>query len=59
MFKINRFDDWISDNTSGTYGSGASEKVWLINPITGNRGLFKFPKIKSMAMLQESIVLRK
>ena len=47
MFKINRFDDWISDNTSGTYGSGASEKVWLINPITGNRGLFKFPKIKS------------
>ena len=27
-------------------GSGRSEKIWLINPETNEKGLFKFPKVK-------------
>ena len=26
MYKINNFDDWFEDETSGKFGSGASEK---------------------------------
>ena len=47
MFEIKIFDNWIEDEKSGKYGSGASEKVWLINPNDGSKGLFKYPKIKS------------
>ena len=46
MFEVKNFDDWIEDRESGKFGSGASEKVWLINPETGEKGLFKFPKVK-------------
>ena len=37
------FEDWEIDNES-PFGSGASEKKWLINPITKEKGIFKFPK---------------
>lgn len=46
MFEIKNFDDWIEDIEYGKFGSGASEKVWLINPKTNEKGLFKFPKVK-------------
>lgn len=37
---------WIEDIEAGKYGSGASKKIWLINPDTKEKGLFKFPKVK-------------
>ncbi len=37
------FDNWEVDEDS-PFGSGASEKKWLINPITKQKGIFKFPK---------------
>ena len=46
MIKLKNFDNWIEDKASGKFGSGASEKIWLINPETYEKGLFKFPKIK-------------
>lgn len=46
MFQVRNFDDWIEDTDSGKFGSGASEKIWLINPETNEKGLFKFPKVK-------------
>ena len=46
MFEVKNFDNLIEDIESGRFGSGASEKVWLINPTTNKRGLFKFPKLK-------------
>lgn len=46
MFEVKNFDNWIEDKISGKFGSGASEKVWLINPETNEKGLFKFPKVK-------------
>lgn len=30
MVEIKNFDNWIEDVESGKFGSGASEKVWLI-----------------------------
>lgn len=47
MFEVKNFDHWIEDVETGKFGSGASEKIWLINPETNEKGLFKFPKIKS------------
>ena len=47
MFEVKNFDNWIEDKVSGKFGSGASEKIWLINPETNEKGLFKFPKVKS------------
>lgn len=47
MFEVKNFDNWIEDTESGKFGSGASEKLWLVNPETFERGLFKFPKVKS------------
>lgn len=47
MFEVKNFDNWIEDTEYGKFGSGASEKIWLINPETNERGLFKFPKVKS------------
>ena len=47
MIEVKNFDNWIEDTESGKFGSGASEKLWLINPKTNERGLFKFPKVKS------------
>ncbi len=47
MIEIKNFDNWIEDTESGKFGSGASEKVWLINPETNEKGLFKYPKVKS------------
>ena len=46
MFEIKNFDNWIEDIESGKFGSGASEKIWLINPDTKEKGIFKFPKVK-------------
>lgn len=37
------FDKWEVDEES-PFGSGASEKKWLINPHTKQKGIFKFPK---------------
>ncbi|MBU3210061.1 HipA domain-containing protein [Clostridium algidicarnis] len=37
------FDKWEVDEES-PFGSGASEKKWLINPETKQKGIFKFPK---------------
>lgn len=51
MFKVKNFDNWIEDTEYGKFGSGASEKIWLINPETNERGLFKFPKVKSDGQL--------
>lgn len=45
MFEVKNFDKWLEDTESGKFGSGASEKIWLVNPET--KGLFKFPKVKS------------
>ena len=45
IFDLN-FDNWKEDIEFGKFGSGASEKVWLINPETHEKGLFKFPKVK-------------
>lgn len=47
MFELKNFDNWIEDIESGKYGSGTSEKIWLINPETSEKGLFKFPKVKN------------
>ncbi len=47
MFEVKKFDNWIEDTESGKFGSGASEKIWLINQETKEKGIFKFPKIKS------------
>ncbi len=47
MFEVKNFDNWIEDTESGKFGSGASEKLWLVNPDTFERGVFKFPKVKS------------
>ena len=46
MFEVKNFDNWIEDIESGKFGSGASEKIWLVNPETKEKGLFKFPKVK-------------
>ena len=46
MTEVKNFDGWIEDKISGKFGSGASEKVWLVNPETNEKGLFKFPKVK-------------
>lgn len=46
MFEVKKFDNWLEDNASGKFGSGASEKIWLVNPNTNEKGLFKFPKVK-------------
>ncbi|WAG55853.1 hypothetical protein LL033_01040 [Clostridium estertheticum] len=37
------FDHWEIDEDS-PFGSGASEKKWLINSETKQKGIFKFPK---------------
>lgn len=40
---IKNFDCWeVYEGFSA--GSGASEKIWLINSVTGKIGLFKYPK---------------
>lgn len=46
MYKIHNFDTWASDILSGKYGSGASEKEWLMETLHYRIGLFKYPKIK-------------
>lgn len=46
MFEVKNFDNWIEDKDSGKFGSGASKKIWLVNPKTNEKGLFKFPKVK-------------
>ena len=35
MFEVKNFDNWIEDRESGKFGSGASEKVWLIKSRDG------------------------
>lgn len=46
MYKIHNFDNWQEDSDRGKFGSGASEKIWLMEPLTNKTGLFKYPKIK-------------
>ena len=50
MFELKNFDKWNID-TETQFGSGASEKLWLINPETKQSGLFKFPKIKTDGLI--------
>ena len=35
MYKLINFDSWVLDSDFGAYGSGASEKIWLVNPQDG------------------------
>lgn len=42
---IKNFDEW-KEYDGFSYGSGRSEKIWLINEKTKDIGLFKFPKTK-------------
>lgn len=46
MIEIKNFDNWIEDSEAGKFGSGASEKIWLVNPANNEKGIFKFPKVK-------------
>ena len=46
MIEIKNFDNWLEDAEAGKFGSGASEKIWLVNPKTNEKGIFKFPKVK-------------
>ncbi|HEY8890532.1 MAG TPA: HipA domain-containing protein [Clostridium sp.] len=43
MCMLINFDHWEIDEDS-PFGSGASEKKWLINSETKQKGIFKFPK---------------
>ncbi|MCB2358677.1 HipA domain-containing protein [Clostridium estertheticum] len=43
MGMLINFDHWEIDEDS-PFGSGASEKKWLINAETKQKGIFKFPK---------------
>lgn len=47
MLEIKNFNNWLEDEKEGKFGSGASEKIWLVNPETKEKGLFKFPKTKN------------
>jgi len=40
---IRDFSSW-KEYEGASEGSGSSEKIWLVNPINGDIGLFKFPK---------------
>ena len=46
MVEVKNFDNWIIDNDKLKYGSGASDKVWLISPDGKESGIFKYPKIR-------------
>lgn len=46
------FSFWV-EYEGAAEGSGRSEKLWLMNPDTGQTGLFKFKKdIKQQTMFQ-------
>ena len=46
MIELIDFTKWnIYDDAP--YGSGASEKIWLIDPKSNKTGIFKYPKIKT------------
>lgn len=40
---IKDFSSW-KEYEGASEGSGRSEKIWLVNPVNGDIGLFKFPK---------------
>lgn len=44
MYCLIDFTEWLVDEDT-PYGSGASEKNWLVNLITKEKGIFKFPKM--------------
>ena len=44
MSQLINFDKWQVDENH-PFGSGASEKKWLINLETKQTGIFKYPKI--------------
>lgn len=46
MIELIDFNDW-EINSKSRFGSGASEKLWITNPVTNKKGIFKYPKIKS------------
>lgn len=45
MYKLAKYDNWNKEKA--IYGSGASEKMWLGNPKNNNKGIFKYPKIRT------------
>ena len=51
MVKIKNINNGIEVREAGNYGRVASEKVWLINPETNEKGLFKFPKVKDKGII--------
>lgn len=44
MIEVKNFDNWIEYKDSGRFGSGASEKVWLINPATNEKDFSNIQK---------------
>ena len=46
MYPLIDFNHWAIDEDT-PFGSGASEKHWLVNEATKEIGIFKFPKIRS------------
>jgi hypothetical protein len=46
MFGLIDYSGWEILEES-PYGSGRSEKYWIINPRTKEKGIFKFPKVKA------------
>lgn len=51
MSNIINFDNW-SVYEDAPYGSGASRKQWIINHDTGQKGVFKFPKVHTYSQGQ-------
>ena len=41
LIEVKNFDNWIEDSEAGKFGSGASEKIWLVNPENNEKGIFK------------------
>lgn len=45
MFELVDFSHWTIDMDT-PFGSGASVKNWIYDPVTGNKGIFKYPKLR-------------
>lgn len=52
MKELIRFNNWKIDADT-PFGSGASRKNWLINNVTNQRGIFKYPKVTNGSITGE------
>lgn len=50
MFRLIDYSEWNIIEES-PYGSGRSEKYWIMNPKTSEKGIFKYPKITSFGTI--------